>query len=831
MQKLVWQNSNGDVIDLTSGNYGITNWEGFSNADLNIQSQQVPFQDGGVFLDALIEQRELSVTLAMNDGGNLETRYRLRRELIHVLNPKLGEGYLIYTNDFISKRIKCVAQIPLFETHNSNDSGTPKASLAWTACEPYWEDLEEKILMFFLGESHIVNNEGDIPCQLKIEMFPQGNVVNPQIKNVTTKKNIMYENTLLKNLVINTNIGEKTVYEEEMKLKLNQYLSDITQIIFIEKNLSYYALSNRIILYSLNGENWDFIDTEAQEDLTSFVYNEYLDLFIAVGKNGYMMKSSDGINWNDNIDSTVSEDIIGIAYSKQEHIFIATTRYDVIKSDDGINWISIDIGNTGENGTVQYIENLNQFFIFDRSDNLYTSTNGTSWTLTSNIGVFGGVGNICYSENLGYYRGTNDTSICKSIDGYSWTEDYIGIRFRKLIYCSFLGLFITATIEGIYISEDGNSFNQVTNVPDINYLYVIEVPNIEKIFVSGITGTVLSSYNAEDWKICQGGKTDILRNLSSVAYSEKLNLFVAVGSYQTLLTSKNGVNWNYKTNNVYVEDIIWIKELEMFMGVSTTYISKSYDGINWSSINLGQGTGYKLHSIVYSAQKHLFVAVGGSGPIGNMPCIISSPDGVNWNERISGATSTLRKVVYCEYLGKFIACGNREILISNDGINWTTVLSNTSNRDIAISEQLKQIVIVGLTEIIISKDANNWQTVNSGRFTTVVYSESYNMFLCGCNDRAILLFSNDGVNWNNINISNDISDIVYGLSKFILIGGYEIIYQLAYESEEVENKINEISLDSDMNLNLINGNNEIQITRESGNFNCRISYRQKYIGV
>ena len=143
MQKLVWQNSNGDVIDLTSGNYNITNWEGFSNADLNIQSQQVPFQDGGVFLDALIEQRELSVTLAMQDNGNLEERYRMRRELIHALNPKLGEGYLIYTNDFISKRIKCVAQIPLFPTHNSNDSGTPKASLAWTACEPYWEDLEE----------------------------------------------------------------------------------------------------------------------------------------------------------------------------------------------------------------------------------------------------------------------------------------------------------------------------------------------------------------------------------------------------------------------------------------------------------------------------------------------------------------------------------------------------------------------------------------------------------------------------------------------------------------------------------------------------------------
>ena len=186
MQKLIWKNALGDEIDLTSGNYGITEWEGFSNASLNIQSQQVPFQDGGVFLDALIEQRELSVTLAMQDNNNLEERYRMRRELVHSLNPKLGEGYLIYTNNFISKRIKCVAQIPLFETHNSNDSGTPKASLAWTACEPYWEDLEETFVGLERGEVEI-ENTGDIECPVEIQFTTSSNT-NLQIENKTSGK-------------------------------------------------------------------------------------------------------------------------------------------------------------------------------------------------------------------------------------------------------------------------------------------------------------------------------------------------------------------------------------------------------------------------------------------------------------------------------------------------------------------------------------------------------------------------------------------------------------------------------------------------------------------
>ena len=124
MQKLKFINGNGVEIDLTDKvNFGIIAWEWFSADGLNIQSQQVPFQDGGVFLDALMEQRELSVTVAINAKGDLEKRYRLRRELISVLNPKLGEGVLIYTDNYLSKQIHVIPEIPLFDTNNSNDSG------------------------------------------------------------------------------------------------------------------------------------------------------------------------------------------------------------------------------------------------------------------------------------------------------------------------------------------------------------------------------------------------------------------------------------------------------------------------------------------------------------------------------------------------------------------------------------------------------------------------------------------------------------------------------------------------------------------------------------
>ena len=138
MQKLRFVNANGVELDLTSGYYGITKWDGFSNANLNLQTQQVPYQDGSVFIDGLLNNRELSVTLCINDNNDLAKRYELRNELIIILNPKLGEGYLYYKNDFLERRIKVIPQLPVIPNKNSNESGTVKASLRWTACGVYW---------------------------------------------------------------------------------------------------------------------------------------------------------------------------------------------------------------------------------------------------------------------------------------------------------------------------------------------------------------------------------------------------------------------------------------------------------------------------------------------------------------------------------------------------------------------------------------------------------------------------------------------------------------------------------------------------------------------
>ena len=194
MQKLVFRNANGIELDLTSDPFGITEWTGFSADELNIQSQQVPFQDGGVFLDALLNERTLSVTVAMNDGNDLEKRYRLRREMISALNPKLGEGVLIYTNDYLSKQIHCIPQLPVFQNKNSNDSGTPKVSCSFQACNPYWEDLEDIEIVVDKNNIAETENNGDIASTVNIEIIGQ-NYSNIEIANIVNENKVKINGT------------------------------------------------------------------------------------------------------------------------------------------------------------------------------------------------------------------------------------------------------------------------------------------------------------------------------------------------------------------------------------------------------------------------------------------------------------------------------------------------------------------------------------------------------------------------------------------------------------------------------------------------------------
>lgn len=337
MQKLIWENSKGERLDLTSAPYGITEWEGFSGIDLNVQTQKVPFQDGSVFIDALYEDRTIAVTLAIYDGNNLETRYRLRRELISALNPKAGEGYLIYKNDYIEKRIKAIANNPIFETHNSDMVGTPKASLSWTCCDPYWEDVEETTIKFMGNMRNQIEYDGDVETGVNLEYI--GYSASLEVENINENKEIELQGIgTNRKIDISTLSGKKTIWATDLNksnyatrmayfdiASANGLLFFITQSASTSSYLLAYMDSNGIIKESVTPDKVGrFLHFEPVTYCEST--GEYYIYCPSLNK---IYSSSDLETWTENlyIYKDVGDWVVRVAVSETWEI-----------SSDGVTW-------------------------------------------------------------------------------------------------------------------------------------------------------------------------------------------------------------------------------------------------------------------------------------------------------------------------------------------------------------------------------------------------------------------------------------------------------------------------------------------------------------
>lgn len=354
MQKLIFKNGNGVTVDLTDGDFGITEWNGLSENNLNIQTQQVPFQDGSVFIDALLEDRELSFTLAINDDGDLEKRYRLKRELISLFNPKLGEGIITYSNDFISKQIQAVPQLPIFPTKNINDSGTLKASLTFHCCSPYWEDIEETEVELLSNDMIEVENEGDVNADVEIviETSSDAPLVNPRILNRRFEPILSYNGTINNgSLIISTKFGNKTArlaFRDNSQL-INLDNSNYRIINFVFWKGFYFFVNYRgggskyegnVLIYdstlTVKIKTIEFLN----DNPVRFVYSN--DVFILICDKSYYY-SYDGFHFNKckNIGSAFDSPNIGSVNLPSNNFYSFSEYESLLKmwySEDGVTW-------------------------------------------------------------------------------------------------------------------------------------------------------------------------------------------------------------------------------------------------------------------------------------------------------------------------------------------------------------------------------------------------------------------------------------------------------------------------------------------------------------
>jgi photosystem II stability/assembly factor-like uncharacterized protein len=832
MQKLVFRNGNGVEINLTDfTNYGITEWSGFSADGLNIQSQQVPFQDGSVFLDALMESRELSVTLAIQDNNDMERRYRLRRELISVMNPKLGEGLLIYTNDYISKQIHVIPQIPDFGNKNSNDSGTPKAQLSWTACSPYWEDLEDTEVTFQIGEQPIIKNEGDIPTQIEMDWFTNY-VKNGCVTNITKNQKIQYDGDLTENLKVVTKIGQKSVTVDNMYYNNAINGAMLRDIIYVKQlNLIVIVGGAGLILTSSDGKNWQSRISNVTETLLSITYSETLGLFVAVGNLRTLTTSPDGINWTARTVPSSSGNLTKVKYF--ENIgFVVNGGSKILTSGNGIDWQeTLDIPSFRD---IVYANNL--YILVHTNGTILTSPDGINWT-SQTSGVSVTLSCIIYSEDLELFVVVgNSSTILTSPDGINWTSQVIGVsvgNFQDICYSDELNLFVVITdYNAILTSPDGINWTVRQSKSTMQrYLYAITyIDTIGLFLITEYEGKIQESSSGIEWTIQREGNNDILYD---VTYSRKHNMFVAMG-VSTLYTSPDGINWTRKSITGTYRAVTYVEYIDLFVAVGDSgYTATSKDGLSWSRKNTG--ISIQLNSIAYSEDLELFVVVGNSGTI------LTSSDGINWTSQTSGVLSDLCSICYSDELNLFVIVGSSgTILTSSDGVNWTSqsITGSYNLYALVYSDKLNMFISTSSGSsnnyIFTSLDGINWERLNVATrgLLSATFSDKLNMFVA-VGRHGIFFTSSDGINWeeHTLGIDQDMYSIVYSnkLDLFVIVGDIGYIYYSNFTL--AENRIQYLSADSDIGMNLALGDNKFRINKSDGNMVVRVKYRQKYIGV
>ena len=817
MQKLVFRNPNGEEIDFPSGDFGITKWEGFSHVDMDVQSQQVPFNDGSVFLDALLGERELSITVAVNDENNLEKRYRLKRKLIHCLNPKLGEGELIYTNDYTSKKIVCVPAIPEFENKNINDRGTLKASCSFTASSPYWEDVEEKYMLINKGNSFI-KNEGDLPCNVKMNIT-SSNADNILIKNLTNKNLLKINGSLEGSVVLSTEFGKKSFTKQNRNILSNEYI-DFKGVCFSPEHNLFAGvgsvLSSKFLAISEDGIKWNINYIPGFTFVGNIIYSNFYHKFIA-GSEGGIVVSDDLITWQFiAIDATPNLYQTNPVLAKDNKIFVVQTE-DLFFSNDLETWEATSVGS-------QAICIKNNMFVSYSRNHIYTSTDGVTWESQQHDELPNLARDMVYNENCNLFCLVADNGIIyTSEDLETWNLQTSGTNKSLWNVISVFGKFIICGTNGtILTSEDGINWEPQT-VTNQNLYCLLYVKQMSLVFVFGAYNSIGYSADGITWNMQEGRKQE---SFNCIKWDEKNERFIIIA--YNIYTSKDGINWEkiIPTSNLYVSKFDFNNF--KYVGIMGSSIYTSEDLETWSLIYASNYT----QDIKFSKRINKFIICGNNGTI------LTSTDGITWESQISGTNLNLNTI--CESNNLIVICGdNGTILTSEDGITWESRTSGTSN-NIMYShyfENIRKFFASANDEILSSDDGINWEIKNrvgvaSNYPINFIWNETEGVFY-GVVSNVItgaVYFSFDSVNWISIIPSFIFQDVIYNLklNEVVLCGTVQSTGVIVYDDDE--NLIEKISEDSDMNFKLDVGDNQLLLLCD-GELYTRLSYKQKYLGV
>ncbi|WP_411680419.1 phage tail family protein [Clostridium thailandense] len=240
-KKLIYVNSSGAKLEITnSAPFLLQQFD--PTANVNIYNTKGLKQDGSTYLGNTLDVRDITLQIAVMAASKEELNI-LKQKINTAFNPKLGEGYLIYSDNIKERKVKCIVnKLPYFTVVSEDTLAICLINL--TANNPFWVDTYEskEEIAVWLGDfefeleftedgiemghrepSLIVNvtNNGDVECGIKIEFKALATVVNPSIININTREYMKINKIMTAGEVItvNTAFGEK---------RMESYLNGVT---------------------------------------------------------------------------------------------------------------------------------------------------------------------------------------------------------------------------------------------------------------------------------------------------------------------------------------------------------------------------------------------------------------------------------------------------------------------------------------------------------------------------------------------------------------------------------------------------------------------------
>lgn len=498
--------------------------------------------------------------------------------------------------------------------------------------------------------------------------------------------------------------------------------------------------------------------------------------YLAVGANGTVMRSADGITWKA-LSRFGRYHLTAIAWDGSKYVvFGSNTDYSFTLyqkpsegfiSADGLTWTKIDF-DPGE--TIHQMVWGESGFVALGEKHIFTSKDGENWTTARTVYNEYGANSLHYLNGTYFISSRYDNQfVFFSKDGQNWSSKPYNssAAIQDMVWT---GKQYIGVGNGIYTSTDGFTWKRQAKSPNGaelltivrgHNMYIVTGAASQK---NGIHKNV--SYTSKDgitWK-----KTDLsyLHANIYIIYPVAKG-FAGIGSNDRQdfpdstysIYTRDGTTWSYRLAGSQtggeLSALATNGKRTVAVGMAGTVIYTD-DGKTWRGSSpfayrekLGRPN---LYDVVWGANK--FVAAGHNG-------IYYSPDGYSWKQAIVPFRDQYGQLRNIIWTGKFFVASDQSYgtYTSKDGLKWTRIASVSENWLTSMIWDGKRVLAAfnvhnyntggGTTKLMQTTDGVNWKLVKTLDLSEVQLAWNGSSYVAsGRGDALKVWISKDGLNWS-----------------------------------------------------------------------------------